>query len=70
MTRSVIDPARSTAASLEALQEALATAQSAPDVQGSPWAMPAPDEDESADIATPRATAASALESALKSRRE
>ena len=70
MTRSVIDPARSTAASLEALREALAAAQGAPDVGDPLGAVLAPDEDEDADIATPRATAASGLESALKSRRE
>ena len=71
MTRSVLDPARSTAAALEALQEALAVAQSAPEVGWGPvGAVLAPDEDENADIATPRATAASRLESAFKSRRE
>lgn len=62
---SVLDPAKDSPASLDGLRAALAAALAA-----LPALQQTGEEDEDADIATPRAKAAAALELALKARRD
>ena len=62
-----MDPAKNTRAALAAARAAFAAARAAPAVVGS---LSADEDDDQADIATPRAKAAAVLEAALKARRD